>query len=236
MPLVFPVVWCVFAIGYALNLISLVRYRNFTCPAISSLIPAAFAPVLQQTSATINRLCRYKLLFLQILQFQFCKKMFSVFFHISVIRLPRLIDREQQHLLAHSLLIEFVTIGVFCLLLQNHRFQKKINVFVPCHLFCSETFYIIRKQAGIWMIEVFDNTAVIIHAQNIKIFRRIYAGSKCSNAVVGVSSADKWFVSGAHITFCKPLTGAYIKYCRKFKFCPFLFVQGCCTPPLICAL
>ena len=72
-------------------------------------------------------------------------------------------------MLSHSLLIEFIAIGIFGFLLQNHCFQEKINVFVPCNLFCTESLYIVREQASIRMEKVFDNTAIIIYSQYVAV-------------------------------------------------------------------
>ncbi len=69
----------------------------------------------------------------------------------------------------HSLFIELISIRILTFLLKYHCFQEKINVFVPCNLFCTESLYIVRKQASIRMEKVFDNTAIIIYSQYVAV-------------------------------------------------------------------
>ena len=70
---------------------------------------------------------------------------------------------------AHPLLIEFISIGIFSFLLENHGFHEQIYKFISCVFSQGEALYIVRKNAAVRMIKVFYNTSIIIYAKNVTI-------------------------------------------------------------------
>ena len=90
--------------------------------------------------------------------------------HIIIIRLTVRCGWQEYHLLLHTLFIEFIAVGILAFLLKNYSFHKQINIFVPIMFTQSKAFYIVRKNAGIWVIEIFNYTTIVIYAENIAVF------------------------------------------------------------------
>ena len=80
------------------------------------------------------------------------------------------VDGKHNDLSQHSLFIELVAVCVFNPLLLNRSLQKLVNILVAFMVSEAKAFNVVRKQAGVRMIETLCNAPVIVHAENIAIF------------------------------------------------------------------
>lgn len=65
--------------------------------------------------------------------------------------------------------------------------------------FQVKSFYVVRKNTFIRVIERNTWSAVVIYTKYIRIFRYVVVTNKASNAVAALCGTDKWTVSGNFI-------------------------------------
>ena len=113
-------------------------------------------------------------------------------FHIGIIRLMFIINRQKNFLPFHSLTIKFITIGVFIFLSLYCNCKKQQGIFViSCCIFPFEPFYIIRKQCKIRMIKRETNTTIIIHSKQVVVVAFIFVRAISSYTIVHFRSANE---------------------------------------------
>lgn len=69
-------------------------------------------------------------------------------------------------------------------------------------IFQMKSFYIIRKNTTISVIEIFDNTPVVVDTQNISVERHIRRCYPICDSIIGICCTNERNIPVIHIRFC----------------------------------